>query len=465
MAAVRRPGELLNRKLLSGLLWALLGTNGVDMPIASADIISKTLPNGFRVVVIPDHEQPAVFLRVLLPRGQNDAPPGRTGLADLTAELTLKGAGSRDAAEMAELADHMGAELIADADAEYTVMGCNCLADQLDTALTILHDVVFEPRFDPREFSLLKDQTLAEIKARKSNPSYLAAIRLSPAVYGPDSPQGKVKTEETVNAIRMEDVRAFHQTLLQAQGAIALCIGDVQPDSAAERLGQMFGSVKPGSPPSIPFGIPSSRAADQVIEVEKEDLTQTTVLIGKPGPGRLETDFYSTLVSNYVLGAGGFVSRLMAAVRSRGGKTYGIRSGIAMTATSDLFDVKFTTRNEELIPSLQITLDVLNRYAAEGPTDQEVAEAKEFYKGYFFLQTETPGQRAAKLLVYLFYGLGFDEYHRYPDRVDAVTRAGAHESARRHFSSDNLTFCLVGPKAVTRGAKEWLAKSRIKNGR
>lgn len=428
------------------------------MQTALAQMVNKSLPNGLRVVVLEDRAQPAVFLRVLLPRGENDDPPDLAGVSDIAAELVQKGAGGRDASQMAELVDELGADLVGESSAEYTILGCNALVAHLDTAIAITRDVVLAPRLDQREFNLLKDQTVAGIKAQRSSPSYLASINLPPAVFGKNSPQGNIKTEPSVKAIKLENIRAFHQKSLQGAGAIAFCIGDVDAPAVAAKLEEAFRGLPAGVSPSFVTDIPENRAAYQIIEVEKEGITQTTALIGKPGPGRLSPHYYSTLVANYVLGGGGFISRLMAAVRAKEGKTYGIRSAITSTATPDLFDIKFTTRNEELISSLTLTLDVLKTFIEHGPTETEVTEAKEFYKGYFFLQTETPAQRAAKMLVYLYYGLGLEEIDRYPQKIDAVTRASAHEAAKLFLSADRLTFCLVGPKTATGPVKEHLSR-------
>lgn len=423
------------------------------MPTAAADMVNKTISNGMRIVAVEDHAAPAVFIRVLLPRGDNDDPQGLAGVAGMTAELVQKGAGSRDAGELAELVDGLGASIIGESGSEYTILGCNALKAHLDTAMEIVRDIVLHPRLDKREFSLIKDQMIANIKAQKSDPSYLAAVNLPPAVFGPDIPQGNVKTEKSVKSITLEDARAFHAGSVQGAGAIAFCIGDIDATDVAARLEEMFQDIKQGAPPRLLTEIPKNKAPGVVVEVEKEDITQTTALIGKPAPGRLSPDYYSTLVANYVLGAGGFVSRLMAAVRGKEGKTYGIRSVIPSGATPDLFEIKFTTRNEELNATLQLTRTVLNEFIEKGPTEEETREAKEFYKGYFYLQTETPTQRARKMLAYLYYGLGLEELDRYPERIDAVTRNSAHQAARKYLTEDGLTTCLVGPKSVIQRPK------------
>lgn len=431
---------------------------GVGMQTSAADVVNRTLSNGIRVVVMEDHTQPAVFVRVLLPRGENDDPAGQAGLSDITAELMPKGAGKRNADEIAELLDGMGADLVAESGEEYTILGCNTLTAHINTALDVLRDVVLEPRMEKKEFSLIKDQMTANIKAQRSSPAYLAAVKLIPAVFGPAVPQGNVRTEESLNAIRLEDARRFHRQSLQGSGAIAFCIGDVDAGDMANRLERMLSGLAAGTTPRLLTQTPENLAPDRVIEVDKKDLTQTTVLMGKPGPGRLSPQYYSTLVANYVLGGGGFVSRLMAAVRGKEGKTYGIRSSIPSGATPDLFNVKFTTRNEELTSSLQLTLDVIGDFIEKGPTDTEVSEAKDFFKGYFFLQTETPSQRASKMLSYIYYGLGLEEFKRYPEQIDAVSRQSAHEAAKQYLTADRFAFCLVGPAGATRPAREYLMK-------
>ncbi|MBI4179731.1 insulinase family protein [bacterium] len=436
---------------------------GFTVSVANADVLQKTLPNRMRVVVVEDHAAPAVFIRVLLPLGENDDPAGRAGVSDLTAELVQKGAGGRSAAEMAELVDWMGAGLLGYSEAEYTVIGCDVLAEHLDAGLELARDMVTAPRLDAGEFSILKDQAVASIKARRSDPSYLAAVQLPPAVFGPEAPQGKVKTEESLGDITLEDVAAFHRHSLNASGAIALVIGDVDAEALADKLAAVFGKLPAGEPPHIPTAIPANRAGGRMLQSPKESISQTTAILGKPGPGRLDPDYFPALVANYVLGGGGFVSRLMAALRSQEGKTYGIRSSISGSATPDLFTVKFTTRNEELAGSLRLTFDVMRRFIAEGPTDTEVSEAKEFFKGYYFLQTETPSQRASKMLAHLFYGLGIEEMDRYPGRIDAVTQKAAHDAAKRHLSPDGLTVSLCGPSDVLQNAApvlDGIAKGR-----
>lgn len=404
-----------------------------------------------------DRSSEAVFLRVLLPRGENDSHLGLGGLCELTAEWMTKGAGTRNADEIAETLDRIGANLVVDCDAEYTILGCNALAGDFDLVTEILRDIVMRPRLEDREFHLLKDQEIAGLKARRSSPPYLAAIHLPPAVFGPGTLQGNVKTERSVRALRPADAREMHPQMLNGRGTIAMCSGAVDPTAAMDKLAEMFREIPTGFIHPLQTDIPLNHRIGDVILVVRNHLTQTSILMGKPMSGRLAADYRATQIANYILGGGGLVSRLMQAVRARDGRTYGIRSCVPSSASADLFNVQFTCRNEQLDSGLQTALDVMDSLAADGPTEIEVDEAKEFHKGFFFLQTETLQQRARCVIDSTFYGRSIAELERYPQRIDAITPDAVRATAKKHFSSDHLTFCLVGPEDVIRGAEEKLA--------
>ncbi len=412
--------------------------------------IKKTmLDNGLKVIVIEQHELPIVAFRLILKSGSACDPAGKAGLADLTAGLLRKGTKTRTATQVAEEIDFVGGSLDAGADRDATYASCRVLSKYFDTGLGLLSDIILNPTFNQEEIDRLQKQTLASIKQQKDDPGSVASEKFREFVFG-DNPYGLPTegTEESVPVLTRDDIVNFHDKYYVPSNAVLAVVGDVKNSDVIKKVKAKFSSWS-GTPVTLPTPAESPAIKGyQILLVDKPDLTQTYIELGHLGIDRKNPDIFAVRVMNYILGGGGFASRLMEEVRAKRGLTYGIYSNYDYLKWQGAFNVTSFTRNDSTAAAITATIDQLRKIRSEGVTDKELADTKSFYTGYFPLQFETPEQIATQILVVELYNLGEDYLTNYTKNINAVTKEDVQRVAQKYIDPDNLKMVVVS-KAET----------------
>ncbi|MFH1335107.1 MAG: pitrilysin family protein [Candidatus Zixiibacteriota bacterium] len=436
----------INLILLSFIVFILWG----GMVTASAQEIKlppikKTmLDNGLKVIVIEQHELPLVAFRLILKSGTACDPSGKAGLADLTAGLLRKGTKTRSATQVAEEIDFIGGSLDAGADRDATFASSRVLAKYFDTGLGLLSDIMLNPTFQEEEIDRLKKQTLASIKQQKDDPGNVAGEKFREFVFGDNSYGLPTEgTEESITTLTRDDIVNFHKKYYVPSNAVLAVVGDVKNADVIKKVKAKFSSWS-GTPITLPTLIePPAIKGYQILLVDKPDLTQTYIELGHLGIDRKNPDIFAVRVMNYILGGGGFASRLMDEVRAKRGLTYGIYSSYDYLKWRGAFNVSTFTQNDSTTAAITAIIDQLKKIRSEGVTDKELADTKSFYTGYFPLQFETPEQIATQILVVELYDLGEDYITNYTKYINAVTQADIQRVAQKYIDPDNLKMVVV----------------------
>jgi len=383
----------MNLFLISSFLFLMLSSVSIiaAQEIKLPPIRKATLDNGLKVIVIEHHELPVVAFRLVIKSGSSVDPPGKAGLADFTARLLRKGTKTRSATQIAEEIDFVGGSLSAGADRDASFVSSRVLVKHFDVGLDLLSDVVLNPTFTEDEIERLRKQTLAGIKQKKDDPESVAEDKFREFLFG-DHPYGQPVegTEESISAITREDVVQFHRKYYVPNNAILAVVGDVKGDEVLKKVKAKFSRWKGGEVPSPSFTQPPPIKGYQILLVDKPDLTQTYIKVGHLGIERKNPDYFAVRVMNYILGGGGFASRLMDEVRSKRGLTYGISSNFDRYKLRGAFEVSTFTRNDSTAPAIHAIIEQIKRIRTEEVTDKELADTKSFYTGYFPLQFKTP---------------------------------------------------------------------------
>jgi zinc protease len=412
--------------------------------------IKKTmLDNGLKVIVIEQHELPVVAFRLILKSGSACDPAGKAGLADLTAGLLRKGTKTRTATQVAEEIDFVGGSLNAGADQDATFASCRVLSKYFDTGLGLLSDIMLNPTFSQDEIDRLQKQTLASIQQQKDDPGSVAGEKFREFVFG-ENPYGLPTegTEESVPTLTRDDIVNFHKEYYVPSNAVLAVVGDVKNADVIKKVKAKFASWS-GTPVTFPtLAEPPAIKGYQILLVDKPDLTQTYIELGHLGIDRKNPDIFAVRVMNYILGGGGFASRLMDEVRAKRGLTYGIYSNYDYLKWQGAFNITSFTRNDSTAAAITATIDQLKKIRSEGVTDKELADTKSFYTGYFPLQFETPEQIATQILTVELYDLGEEYLTNYTQRINAVTKEDVQRVAQKYIDPDNLKIVVVS-KAET----------------
>jgi zinc protease len=462
-----KPKKL--RTVAAGLLFPLLFFL-LASAVAAADnqeiklppIQKVTLDNGLTVIVIEHHELPVVAFRLILKSGSASDPAGRGGTADLTAGLLRKGTKTRSATRIAEEIDFVGGRLGAGSGLDATYATCQVLTKHFDVGLDLLSDIILNPTFKEDEIERLRKQTLSAIAEGKQDPSSVADEKFSQFLFG-DHPYGRPSegTEESVPAITREDILDFHRTYYVPNNAILAVVGDVESKDVLAKVKAKFGRWSSGDVSQPVVATPPPVEGYQILLVDKPDLTQTYVCMGHLGIERKNPDYFPIRVMNYILGGGGFASRLVDEVRSKRGLTYDVGCRFDANKLGGAYQINTFTRNDSTAAAIVAIIDQIKRIRTEGVTDKELEDTKSFYSGYFPLQFETPSQIATQILDVELYDLGEDYIQNYREKINAVTKEDVLRVAQKYLDPDNLKLVVVSKADDVKASLEPLGSLQV----
>lgn len=431
-------------------------------PLHLPPVVTRALPNGLVAHVVASSRLPLVDLRLVLPAGSVFDPPGREGLASLTADLLTQGAGRRNARQIAEAIEFVGGSLQAEAGSEQLAVTCEVLKKDLPLGLELLRDVVVSPTFPDSEVTRKRDEALGEIAASFDDPGTVADRALGPALLGTHPLAHPANGwAASVKRLTRVDVAGFHRAHVVPDHALLAVVGDVDPATLLPEIARAFaGWRRSGVVAREPYGPPPASGPTRVVIVRKPDVTQTQVRLACVGLAHDAPDYFPVLVANTILG-GGFTSRLINEVRVRQGLTYDIGSAFEMERRAGTFEISTFTRNATLRRAIDATLATTRRLVDDGPTPDELARAKRYLTGQYPLGLQAPDALAARLLDAEFYGLGADWIERWPARVAAVTLDDVRRALRAHVCTSPAVIVVVSDPTTAHAALNGLGPVRV----
>jgi zinc protease len=407
--------------------------------------VSRTLANGLVVHVFEDHDLPAVYYRLLIKTGASNESAAKAGLASLTADVMRKGTATLGSQELAEKIDFLGAGLEGSADRDYSMLVAQARTQDKDVILGLMADVALHPAFSQNEVDREKSQTQAAIRQSLDDPATVADEHLAALIHGTHPYARPVSGDEhSVGGLTRQDLVDFHSTYWRPNNAVLAVAGDVKAEETFAAIEKAFGGWEKKDVPGRPAEKSPDLQGNRVRLLDKPDLTQSQVRIGYVGVPRSTPDYFALQLMNYVLGGGGFASRLTAEVRSKMGLTYDISTSFAYGVDPGSFVIDTFTKNSSVKQAIDATFDVLKRYKDQGPTADELAKAKSFYLGVFPFQFESPGDVARAWLVNEFYGLGDDYFDKYRDRIRAVTADDVKRVAQKYLRTEPVALVVAG---------------------
>jgi len=415
---------------------------------AALQIQSWSLPNGARVLFVENHAIPMLDLSVEFDAGARRDPDGKSGLASLTnAQLTRGVAASGDAPALSEaqildgLAD-VAAQRGGGASMDRAGVTLRMLssAAERDAAIGLLARTLARPSFPEALFARDKARTIADVRESQTKAEDIAAKAFWAALYG-THPYARQESEDSVAAITRDDLVAFHRAHYVANRAVVAMIGDLtraQADQIAQRLTQQ---LPQGAPlPALPE-VATTAPQDQRIS---HPASQSHILIGVPALVRGDPDFFALTVGNYILGGGGFVSRLTNEVREKRALTYSVYSYFSPLAQKGPFQIGLQTKQEQTAEALDVVRRTLADYLRDGPTEGELKAAKDNLIGGFALRIDNNRKILDNLAVIGYYGLPLDYLDTWTANIGKVTVAQIRAAFKRKITLDQLSTVVVG---------------------
>lgn len=404
-----------------------------------------TLDNGLEVLALEHHEQPVIAMRLVLRGGMSYDTPEKAGLANFTAGLLRQGTATRDANQISEEIDFVGGSLAAGADLDATFATCGVLTKHLAVGIDLLSDIVIYPTFADDEVERLRKQIISAIMQSKDDPNSLVSEMYGRKLFG-DHPYGfpSLGDLETAPEITRDDIVAFHEKYYMPNNSFLIIVGDIKPKEIFTMVEEKFSAWEKGVIPELNLPEPPAVNGYSVILINKPDATQSNIKFGHLGISRSNPDIFAVRVMNYILGGGGFVSRLMKDIRSEQGLTYDVNSQFAYKRDVGDFTVTTFTKNENTTDAIKSVIGLLKDICSNGLTEVEVDECHSFYSGYFPLVFETPSQIARQLQTAELYNLGEEYLTTYISNINGVDVKEASEAAKKYIDPDNMLFVVVG---------------------
>jgi predicted Zn-dependent peptidase len=405
----------------------------------------KTLSNGLRVVVIEQHEQPAVSLRLLLPTaGTTFEPEGKAGVAEATAALLTKGTATRSSQQIAEAIDFVGGGLFASASLESGNVTASVTADQLDLGFDLMADVVLRPSFPQDEIDRWRRQALSGLQVQYQNAGYLAGVALARVLYG-DHPYGRPDdgTPQSLQSLTRDDLAGFHKRTYIPNSALLAVVGDVKAADAFARAEKAFGGWQKADPPRFPTVQAKASEGHRILVIDKPDAVQTEIRLGQIGLPYRDPNHFAAQVYNAAVGANAS-ARLFDEIRRKRGLSYGAYSDFTMPTQPGWYEVSTNTKTETTVEALDVALEVLSNVPKQPIPQQELTAAKTYMTGAFPLMIETPEGIAEQVLDAMRHGYGRDWLEGYNNRISQVTAADVQKFAQERIHPDKMAIVLVG---------------------
>lgn len=418
---------------------------GVSLPAQAALAIQHwQTPQGARVLFVESHQLPILDVAVDFPAGSARDPVGKEGLAQLTHGLLDQGAGGLSDTAIAHRLADVGAVLSGRFDRDRAAVMLRTLssAGEKDQALDILAQVLQRPDFPQAVVEREKQRLISSIREAEADPGTVASKAFYRVLYGthPYAHDEAGDPAAIANLMR-SDMQAFYGSHYSAPNMVISLMGDISRAEAeviAARLAA--GMSQAEALPALPK--PGRPAASDTHIVHPS--TQSHVLVGGIGVARNDPDFFPLFVGNYVLGGGGFDSRLMREVRDKRGYAYSAYSYFAPMMEAGPFQLGLQTKLEQTDAALKVARETLRQFIADGPSEAELVQAKSNLTGGFPLRIDSNRKILDYLSMIGFYQLPLDYLDTWVDRVDAVDVAAVKQAFARRIDPDKLVSVVVG---------------------
>jgi zinc protease len=400
---------------------------------------------GARVVFVENHDLPMLDVSVDFSAGSARDSREKSGLANLTRHLMGMGAGVYSERDVAEQLADVGAVMSGRFDADRAGVSLRTLSGKAEReqAVSLLAAVLSQPRFDAAVLEREKARVIAGLEEAATKPESIGEKAFQAALYG-EHPYGLNEVGEVASVQRLTraDLVAFHSAHYRAKNMAVALMGDLtrtEAEALAERLAVDL--PKGDAPPPIGAVQVNPQGQESTIS---HHATQSHLFMGLPGIKREDPEYFPLYVGNYVLGGGGFDSRLMESIRQKKGLAYSVYSYFMPMQELGPFMIGLQTRRDATLEAVRTARDELARYLADGPSEAELTQAKNNLIGGFPLRIDSNKKILEYLAVIGFYQLPLDWLETYSAKVAAVSREDILRAFRARIKPEAMVTVIVG---------------------
>jgi zinc protease len=418
---------------------------------AAAKIQRLVSPGGIEAWFVQDATVPLIAMEYAFSGGSNQDPADKSGVGNMVAGLLDEGSGDLDSKTYHERLDRRAIDLSFSSTRDYFRGSLRMLKDNKDEAFDLLQMALTSAHFDAADVDRIRAQVISGLRRDSTNPSALASRKFLEVAFG-DHPYGRQAsgTLETVPKIDVADMKAFVGRVIARDTLRIAVVGDVDADTLGKLLDKTFGALPAKANLTAVADVTAAKPPQRAFVAL--DVPQTVVTFGGPGIRRHDPNFMAAYVVNHILG-GGSSSRLYKEVREKRGLAYSIYDSLLWMDRSALFVGNTGTRADRAGETVDAVEKEIRRMATDGPSQQELDEAKSYLKGSQMLALDTSSKLASGLLQYQLDKLPIDYIEKRNGLVDAVTLDEARKAAQQLWGEGLLTV-IVGraPQAAAQPA-------------
>jgi len=431
----------------ASLVLGLLQSAQAILPIEKLDSVK-----GAKAYLVQTKALPIVDIEVSIDAGDRYDPASKSGLADMVAGLMNYGAkGEKGVLTEAQIADEiadLGANIGVSVSGERATMRIRSLSrkDLSDRAVLLASLMLSSPTYDEKILEREKQRSITGLLEAQTKPEFVLERRFNKAVYG-NYPLANSPSVKSIGAVTVGDLKKFHKQFYRGDRMIVSIVGDVTSAEASEIAQALLKGVPESGDaiPSLPKfeRSPVESLADREINIPF-DSQQAHIAMGMTAITRENSDYFPLIVGNYVLGGGGFVSRLMSEVREQRGLAYSVFSYFAPGKDAGIFQAGLQTKNDQATLALEVMSTTMAKFIENGATPTELAAAKDNLINGFPLRIDNNRKLLDNVSSIAWNGLPLDTLDVWTSKVQAVTLEQIKTAFQKYLSMDRMKIVVVG---------------------
>ena len=434
------------------ILIYLLGFGLLDSAQAILPIEKLDTYKGAKAYLVQTKTLPMVDIEVSIDAGDRYDPAGKSGLADMTAGLMNYGVrgegGLLSEAQIADEIADLGANIGLSVGGERAILRIRTLSrkDLRDRAVQLASAMLSTPTYDSNILAREKQRTITSLLEAETKPDYVLERRFKKMIYG-TYPLAESPSVKSVAAITVSDLQKFHQQFFRGDRMIVSIVGDVDQAQANEIVQTLLKRIPQSGPAIAPLPQLERSPIEPLAQREVQipfDSQQAHIAMGMTAVARNNPDYFPLLVGNYVLGGGGFVSRLMSEVREKRGLAYSVFSYFAPGKDTGTFQAGLQTKSDQGSLALEVMSDTIAKFIADGPTPSELAAAKANLVNGYPLRIDNNRKLLDNVSSIVWNDLPLDTMEVWAKQVDAVTLNQVSAAFQKYLAMDRMKIVVLG---------------------
>ena len=422
---------------------------GKSLELSVPSVYQSSMKNGLKIYGIENDEVPLVRFNLTIDGGQLLESVDKLGVANMTANLMNKGTKNKTVKQLEEEIQVLGASINASSDTENITINGITLAKNYDKTIALVKEILLEPRFDETEFELLKKATIANLRQQEANPNAVAANIYNELMYGKDNMRSKnsLGTIASVENMTLIDLKNFYTNYISPSVAKMLVVGDISLDKVVTSLESLNTDWLPKEVKIPEYKTPNAPEKSVVYFYDIPNAKQSVLQFGTPALAATDVDFYPANVMNYILGGGGFASRLTQELREGKGYTYGIRSNFSGSKAKGPFTISSGVRSNVTLESAQLIKKILEDYPTTF-SDKDLETTKGFLIKSNARAFETSGAKLNMLSNVSNYGWNANYIKDREEVVKNITKERISALANQYVNPNKMIWLIVGDAAT-----------------